>query len=176
MSKIISSEQPDFSVFITRLRELWNPHILVEGKRDFTHSTLRIAEILRAEGWRKKDGGEEVKNVIIGIIHRITDKEEAAGIPEEERSFLRRPSPLKRKPRPRQPDFAIVARPTCAWPIGHPGEKDFRHCGAEIVKGKPYCVEHCGDAYIKPKTPAEFRKDHDKDRSRHVERQLARNW
>lgn len=47
-----------------------------------------------------------------------------------------------------------IARPrwtqprTCQWPIGDVGEPDFRLCGSEdVVKGKPYCADHCARAY-----------------------------
>lgn len=35
----------------------------------------------------------------------------------------------------------------CKWPIGHPGEPDFRFCGKPAEPGMPYCLEHCGEAY-----------------------------
>ena len=38
----------------------------------------------------------------------------------------------------------------CRWPIGHPGESNFRFCCAKVVrKGKPYCDRHCSVAYSK---------------------------
>ena len=49
----------------------------------------------------------------------------------------------------------IVPKPThsfsraCCWPIGEPGAKTFRFCdAAEVVEGKPYCLEHCQRAYV----------------------------
>jgi GcrA cell cycle regulator len=35
----------------------------------------------------------------------------------------------------------------CQWPIGNPGDPDFRSCGAEVKGGKPYCEDHCALAY-----------------------------
>ena len=35
----------------------------------------------------------------------------------------------------------------CSWPIGEPDLPTFRFCGEEVVAGKPYCNEHCFEAY-----------------------------
>ena len=29
------------------------------------------------------------------------------------------------------------------WPLGEPGEEDFRFCEAPATAGKPYCSAHC---------------------------------
>jgi GcrA cell cycle regulator len=30
----------------------------------------------------------------------------------------------------------------CRWPVGDPGTADFFFCGAEVLRGKPYCKAH----------------------------------
>jgi len=35
----------------------------------------------------------------------------------------------------------------CRWPIGNPDSKDFHFCGEKVFAGKPYCYEHCLQAY-----------------------------
>jgi GcrA cell cycle regulator len=55
---------------------------------------------------------------------------------------------LKRPPAPR---VVGIAGPSCSWPQGHPGDKDFRFCGRRPLPGKPYCPEHAKLAYVKPK-------------------------
>ena len=35
----------------------------------------------------------------------------------------------------------------CKWPIGEPGDEDFRFCGNNKVNGSPYCTEHTKVAY-----------------------------
>lgn len=101
------------------------------------------------------------KNSVVGKAHRL--------------KLQSRPSPIRRdpnaKPKPRTrvkvappkapiavgPRETVVARPvrrrsegarSCLWPIGDPGDTDFRFCGADAVAGKPYCEEHCAKAYI----------------------------
>jgi GcrA cell cycle regulator len=38
---------------------------------------------------------------------------------------------------------------SCCWPIGEPGQPNFRFCSAEALTGKPYCTEHAAVAYVK---------------------------
>lgn len=40
---------------------------------------------------------------------------------------------------------------TCRWPIGDPKDPDFHFCGKEVISGKPYCLEHCEEAYVMTK-------------------------
>lgn len=35
----------------------------------------------------------------------------------------------------------------CRYPIGNPDTEDFHFCGEPVFVGKPYCYEHCKDAY-----------------------------
>jgi len=35
----------------------------------------------------------------------------------------------------------------CRWPIGDPDSEEFHFCGHPVFVGKPYCYEHCKQAY-----------------------------
>ncbi|MBR6010061.1 MAG: hypothetical protein IKP35_01400 [Alphaproteobacteria bacterium] len=35
----------------------------------------------------------------------------------------------------------------CRWPIGDPDSENFHFCGEQVFAGKPYCYEHCRQAY-----------------------------
>ena len=35
----------------------------------------------------------------------------------------------------------------CRWPIGDPDSENFHFCGRQVFTGKPYCYEHCKQAY-----------------------------
>ena len=37
----------------------------------------------------------------------------------------------------------------CLWPIGDPGDDEFRFCGDDTAPGRPYCALHCSVAYIR---------------------------
>jgi GcrA cell cycle regulator len=39
--------------------------------------------------------------------------------------------------------------PSCCWPIGEPGKRDFHFCDDPSIPGKPYCEEHAKLAYVK---------------------------
>ena len=36
---------------------------------------------------------------------------------------------------------------TCRWPVGDPRFSRFFFCGAQLLRNKPYCAEHCARAY-----------------------------
>ena len=46
--------------------------------------------------------------------------------------------------------FAPVPKRGCEWPEGHPDEPEFHFCGKERFDDKPYCLDHCAEAYIVP--------------------------
>ncbi len=37
--------------------------------------------------------------------------------------------------------------PRCKWPIGDPKSAEFDFCSKVALPGKPYCAEHCAQAY-----------------------------
>lgn len=39
--------------------------------------------------------------------------------------------------------------PSCCWPIGEPGKRDFHFCDGPSLHGKPYCEDHAKLAYVK---------------------------
>ncbi|MBD0275267.1 MAG: GcrA cell cycle regulator [Acetobacteraceae bacterium] len=45
--------------------------------------------------------------------------------------------------------FPRASLRSCCWPIGEPGQREFRFCGCEAAPGKPYCAEHAAIAYVK---------------------------
>lgn len=68
--------------------------------------------------------------------------------------------PIQAPPRPTHSPRPIVAgsapvipairgKHPCCWPIGEPGTPSFRFCNDLTVEGKPYCPDHCGQAYRK---------------------------
>ena len=88
------------------------------------------------------------KNSVIGKVHRL--------------DLTARPSPIKRKEtvvsNHRKPAslhknsggkcrLMDLKTNTCRWPIGEPEDKDFHFCGKQTSTGKPYCPDHCLEAY-----------------------------
>ena len=100
----------------------------------------RVAQLgkLWAEGLSTAEIGRRLgitKNAVVGKAHRL--------------NLQGRPSPLRVVTQPRV--VVEYTGPSCSWPHGHPGDKDFHFCGSRPVPGKPYCAEHAALAYVKPK-------------------------
>lgn len=53
-----------------------------------------------------------------------------------------------KKPERPKPEVKRRPSPSCCWPIGEPGAKDFRFCGDISMPGRPYCHSHAKIAYI----------------------------
>jgi GcrA cell cycle regulator len=49
------------------------------------------------------------------------------------------------KPAPRR--VATGGSKACMWPLGDPKEQNFHFCEAPAEPGRPYCAEHCAQAY-----------------------------
>ncbi|MCQ2599314.1 MAG: GcrA family cell cycle regulator [Alphaproteobacteria bacterium] len=44
-------------------------------------------------------------------------------------------------------EMASLRPNQCRWPIGDPDSDKFHFCGETVFVGKPYCYEHCKQAY-----------------------------
>ena len=126
--------EPQDTVGDTMMESIWNPERIVQ-LTDLWNQGLSTAEIGRRIG--------VTKNAVVGKAHRLL--------------LTPRPSPLKRAPGPRiqkvvKPKVVQMSGPTCSWPIGHPGDKNFHFCDERPVQGKPYCATHAQMAYIRPKS------------------------
>ena len=115
------------------MESIWNPELITQ-LTEFWNQGLSTAEIGRRIG--------VTKNAVVGKAHRLL--------------LTPRPSPLKRRPGPRvervvKSKIVHLAGPSCSWPIGHPGDKNFHFCDEPPMAGKPYCAQHAKMAYIRPK-------------------------
>lgn len=43
--------------------------------------------------------------------------------------------------------MASLKHDQCRWPQGDPDTESFHFCGEQVFAGKPYCYEHCKQAY-----------------------------
>ena len=101
---------------------------------DWTEERVETLKGLWRNGYTARQIAEKLggvtRNAVIGKAHRL--------------GLSSRPQPVKRQEAPL--DLNRLER-TCQWPIGHPGQPEFRFCGETAVTGKPYCDTHCGIAY-----------------------------
>ena len=77
----------------------------------------------------EKLGGGVTRNAVIGKAHRM--------------GLSAKPQPTKRR---LAPSPGTIDR-SCQWPIGDPGDRNFKLCGEKAMTGKPYCQFHCSIAY-----------------------------
>ncbi len=105
---------------ITRLKKLWS-----EGL-----TTAAIGKQLRMS-----------KNAVVGKVHRLELKGRSSPIKRQQKTEVKKKS---------TPTFTLaeMSSQSCRWPSGDPQHADFRFCGHKVQEGKPYCVEHCGVAYV----------------------------
>ena len=93
------------------------------------------------------------KNAVIGKAHRLGLRPRPSPIKRRlERPVVTVPvlqeAPAEPAPKPLPPPRVVGSGPRCMWPLGEPGDEDFRFCEAPATAGKPYCSAHCDRAYI----------------------------
>ena len=105
--------------------------------------------------------GSVTRNAVIGKANRL-------GLSQPTKSSVTR---RKKREEQEQKQATVVVDPppgegvsiltltnmSCRWPIGHPGEEDFRFCGARTIAGQPYCAGHAKLAY-QPATAKESKR------------------
>ena len=125
---------------------------MADDKNSWTEERLDKLRALWDKGLSISQIGEELgvtRNAIAGKAHRL-------GLPK-------RQSPIasKKAAAEKQPVLEDVqelplrlalrklnwSRSKCAWPSGDPKHTDFNFCGKPINAGKPYCNDHCIEAY-----------------------------
>lgn len=144
-------------------------------------TTEQIAELTRlwSEGLTTSEIGKRLgisKNAVVGKAHRLhlaarpSPIKRTGGRPAVFRTTVRLPgaprparlrpaigpgeAPAPRPAREPQRWTGEVSNNICKWPIGHPGDPDFRFCTDKALVGKPYCAEHCAVAFVKVKPKA----------------------
>ncbi len=107
----------------------------------WTGNRIEALKRLWREGLSTAQIGREIgvsKNAVVGKVHRL--------------KLPSRPSPIKsagtagngRELKVRR----FPGRAACEWPIGDPGEPDFRFCGKKALNAGPYCAEHESRAHV----------------------------
>ncbi len=82
------------------------------------------------------------KNSVVGKAHRL--------------NLESRPSPIRRsakkiekaKKKPTVYKLADLTSQTCRWPFGDPTDDNFHFCGLPVFQSKPYCLDHCAQAFV----------------------------
>ena len=103
----------------------------------WTEKAVKTLCRLWSKGVPAREIGEQLggisRNAVIGKAHRLGLSKQVGG---EEMESL--PSII---------GTADLTEKMCRWPIGHPVDDDFRFCGEPSIPTRPYCGEHCVQAY-----------------------------
>ncbi|PPR17879.1 MAG: hypothetical protein CFH37_00847 [Alphaproteobacteria bacterium MarineAlpha9_Bin7] len=104
---------------------------------EWTERAVRTLQTLWLEGVPAREIGQRLggisRNAVIGKAHRLgLSKQSDANQAEVTPAFV---------------GTGDLTERMCRWPIGHPGDPDFRFCGEAKIAGRPYCAEHCSLAY-----------------------------
>lgn len=109
---------------VARLREAWHQRIpSFQIAEELGCTTLAVQQAARRYGC----GRRYVRDTRPKYI--ATDRKDS-DIPLEQRVSL-----------------LELGDKTCRWPVGDPATDSFFFCGAEPIKGRPYCSGHCARAY-----------------------------
>jgi GcrA cell cycle regulator len=104
----------------------------------WTDEAVETLRTMWSAGASAREIGERVgatRNAVIGKANRL-------GLSHRAKAAKAKP---EAKPQPMSP--LDLNERMCRWPIGHPGDNDFRFCGAQRIPGRPYCADHCAVAY-----------------------------
>jgi len=109
---------------------------------EWTPERIQALMAMWTEGLPASEIGRRLdvtKNAVVGKVHRL-------GLPKRRITA----PPKETVDRGDLVSLESLKAAMCSWPIGDPGDDDFRFCGSEAVEGKPYCDKHCAQAYVNP--------------------------
>ena len=127
---------------------------MAEETNSWTDERLEKLRDLWAKGLSISQIGEEMgvtRNAIAGKAHRL-------GLPKRQSPISKSASkPVKGDASAIEPTRELPlrlalrniqwSRSKCMWPTGDPKTVAFSFCGKPILPGKPYCSDHCVQAY-----------------------------
>ena len=123
---------------------------MAEDKNSWTEERLEKLKQLWDKGLSISSIGEELgvtRNAIAGKAHRLGLKKRQSPIAKKavtKEVALGEPENLPLRLALRKLNWS---RSKCAWPTGDPKHTDFSFCGKPILAGKPYCPDHCAEAF-----------------------------
>lgn len=99
----------------------------------------KATKVAKAGARKKSDADKKTK----------TTKSEKKQLPRATRSKKKESTVLAMHQRIIQHSLELASLKTnqCRWPIGDPDSENFHFCGKTVFVGKPYCYEHCRQAY-----------------------------
>ncbi|MGC6536367.1 MAG: GcrA family cell cycle regulator [Candidatus Puniceispirillaceae bacterium] len=124
---------------------------MAEEQNSWTEERLVKLRELWDKGLSISAIGEELgvtRNAIAGKAHRLGLPKRQSPISSKKaaatQAVIEEPQELPLRLALRKLNWS---RSKCVWPTGDPKHTDFHFCGAPILAGKPYCPDHCIEAY-----------------------------
>ncbi len=121
---------------------------------EWTEERIETLKNLWGKGFSARQIAEELggvtRNAVIGKANRLgLSKPTKSAITRKQNRVQQVQAPRIVIPEPQGEGATILTlkSTSCRWPIGHPGEENFRFCGARCAAGAPYCEAHARMAY-----------------------------
>lgn len=121
----------------------------------WTDERLKQLKSLWDDGLSISQIGEELgvsRNAVAGKVHRLGLPKRQSPISAADRAKAKQAASTEMEDVENLPLKLALrrinwSRNKCSWPIGDPKTTAFSFCGADVVGDKPYCNEHCFEAY-----------------------------
>jgi len=125
---------------------------MAEEKNSWTEERLEKLKQLWDKGLSISSIGEELgvtRNAIAGKAHRLGLKKRQSPIAPKKAVAREEPALEEITDLPLRLALRKLnwSRSKCAWPSGDPKHTDFSFCGKAVTSGKPYCEDHCREAF-----------------------------
>lgn len=130
---------------------------MADNTATWTPARLKRLETLWKKGLPISEIGKELgvsRNAIAGKVNRLglSKRRSPIGSAAQERGGAGRTraiTDMEAADLPLKLALRTIgwSQSKCCWPIGDPKSNQFSFCGKDVVHGKPYCNEHCFEAY-----------------------------
>lgn len=124
-----------------------------ESKSPKKSTTKKTAAATVGKTQKKTVGNAENKSVKKVADKKVTDTKKKTATVTDKKTTEKTTKALNKNLAMHQRiiqhslEMANLKPNQCRWPIGDPDSEDFHFCGEQVFVGKPYCYEHCKQAY-----------------------------
>ena len=110
-------------------------------KKTATKNTTKKTAAPKAGAKKTSGRADSVKKTVVAKVAKTTDKASSL------KKSLTKNLAMHQRIIQHSLEMANLKPNQCRWPIGDPDSENFHFCGAQVFVGKPYCYEHCKQAY-----------------------------
>ena len=134
-----------------------------DGESEKEAPAAKGAKNAKATALKKSDKLKPLKKAKVEVVEKKSRGRKAAEVADKKsasKGTVKEKSVIKTASKKTKKDLALhelliqhalqmaSLKPNqCRWPIGDPDSDNFHFCGETVFSGKPYCYEHCRQAY-----------------------------